>query len=100
MRELISFITCVPHPSRCRASGHSAKVHHYPRTGRGDGDPPNPIEWRLDPSPLSEHAPLSANDQATPSSDVPRKPRRCWPRFSLRTLLILVTLLSIGLGWF
>ena len=44
--------------------------------------------------------PLSANDQATPSDAVPRKPRRRWLRFSLRTLLILVTLLSIGLGWF
>ena len=30
----------------------------------------------------------------------PRKPRRRWLRFSLRTLLILVTLLSIGLGTF
>ena len=28
------------------------------------------------------------------------KPRRRWLQISLRTLLILVTLLSIGLGWF
>src|SRR5688572_14736937 len=44
--------------------------------------------------------PLSVNGQPTPSADVPRKPRRRWLRFSLRTLLVLVTLLSIGLGWF
>ena len=43
---------------------------------------------------------MSANDKATPSADVPRKPRRRWLQVSLRTLLILVTLLSIGLGWF
>ena len=34
------------------------------------------------------------------SNGLPRKPRRRWFRFSLRTLLILVTLLSIGLGLF
>ena len=44
--------------------------------------------------------PLSANDQATPSDAVPRKPRPRWLRFSLRTMLIMVTLLSIGPGWF
>ena len=43
--------------------------------------------------------PLSANDQAT-SDAVPRGPRRRWMQVSLRTLLILVTLLSIGLAWF
>src|SRR5688572_23770134 len=43
--------------------------------------------------------PLSANDLAMPSGDAPRKPRRRWLQVSLRTLLILVTLPSIGLGW-
>ena len=42
---------------------------------------------------------MSANDQATPSADVPRKPRRRWLQLSLRTLLILVTLLCVALGW-
>ena len=42
---------------------------------------------------------MSANDKATPSGDLARKPRRRWLQISLRTLLILVTLLSIGLGW-
>ena len=42
---------------------------------------------------------MSANE-ATPSGDLPRKPRRRWLQLSLRTVLILVTLLSIGLGWF
>ena len=53
----------------------------------------------MDPIPRSEHGPLSANVQPTPSK-LPRKPRRRWLQISLRTLLILVTLLSIGLGWF
>ena len=43
-------------------------------------------------SPLSKHAPLSANDQATPSDAVPRKPRRRWLQVSLRTLLIVSAL--------
>ena len=44
---------------------------------------------------------MSANDQVTPSGDLLRKPRRRWQvQVSLRTLLILVTLLSIGLGRF
>ena len=42
---------------------------------------------------------MSANDQATPSDAVPRKPRRRWLQVSLRTLLVVVTLLCIGLGW-
>ena len=41
---------------------------------------------------------MSANE-ATPSGDLPRKPRRRWLQVSLRTLLILVTLLCIWLGW-
>lgn len=43
---------------------------------------------------------MSANDKATPSGDLPRKPRGRWLQVSLRTLLILVTLLGVGLGWF
>ena len=43
---------------------------------------------------------MSANDKSQPSDDAPRKPRRRWLQVSLRTLLILVTLLSIGLGTF
>ena len=33
-------------------------------------------------------------------AEIARKPRRRWWQVSLRTLLVLVTLLSIGLGWF
>ena len=54
----------------------------------------------IGPFPLSKACPLTANDKGTSSDAIPRKPRRRWPRFSLRTLLILVTLLSIALGWF
>ena len=42
---------------------------------------------------------MSANDQATPSADVPRKPRRRWFQFSLRSFLVLVTILGIWLGF-
>ena len=41
---------------------------------------------------------MSPNDKATPSGDLPRKSRRRWLQMSLRTLLILVTLLSVWLG--